>query len=364
MGTVLVRPTDETPGIAAILLDDRPVACGLSGSGSFTCALRNGELERLHLLRLREARMDVPQAPGTCGSSGPSRSAAPAPARPAPRPACCARDAARGSGSTSVRRRAAPRRRCGPAYLNTGISAEQQARQHRDPQREQQHRRIDRNIVSAAADWRARWRPAAAARHTQARARRRRPPRRAVTLSASSSRAIRPQLAPSATRIANSCCRPSARTSSRLATLAQAISSTMPMVPISTHSTLPISPITSCFSGRTLGAMLRLFEHLRAVNPGGSESCERHRNHARDIGVRLLHRDPGFEPRHGLETELAPKNTLLGSRCMGTKISGLRSRNRNRAGNTPMTSRALPSIRIPAQARNARRRIASASIRS
>ena len=46
---------------------------------------------------------------------------------------------------------------------------------------------------------------------------------------------------------------PSARTSSRFATLAHAISSTMPIVPISTQSADPTSPITSSFSSRRFG---------------------------------------------------------------------------------------------------------------
>ena len=73
-------------------------------------------------------------------------------------------------------------------------------------------------------------------------------------LSTRSARAIRPQPAPSAARIASSCWRASARTSNRLATFAQAINKTSPRVPITTHSAVPMSPTMSCFSGRSLGA--------------------------------------------------------------------------------------------------------------
>jgi hypothetical protein len=61
--------------------------------------------------------------------------------------------------------------------------------------------------------------------------------------------------APKAARIASSWRRPSARTRSRFATLAQAINNTMPTVPISTQSVPPISPTRTSWSGRRLGAM-------------------------------------------------------------------------------------------------------------
>ncbi len=77
-------------------------------------------------------------------------------------------------------------------------------------------------------------------------------------LSSSSSRTIRARPAPSAARIASSCCRASALTSNKFATLAQAISITMPIVPITTHSTLPILPTTSCLSGRRAGVILQV----------------------------------------------------------------------------------------------------------
>ena len=62
--------------------------------------------------------------------------------------------------------------------------------------------------------------------------------------------------------------RPMPRTSNRFATLAQATRSTMAMDPMSTHKTLPISPTTSCFSGRRLGARCALW-NTSILNPGG-----------------------------------------------------------------------------------------------
>ena len=89
---------------------------------------------------------------------------------------------------------------------------------------------------------------------------------------------MRPRLAPSAARTASSCCRPSARTSSRFATFAHAISSTMPIVPISTHSADPTSPITSAFSSRKFGSSLASSNIFRLKPANGG-------NFARAIGI-------------------------------------------------------------------------------
>ena len=75
--------------------------------------------------------------------------------------------------------------------------------------------------------------------------------------------------APNAARIASSCRRPSTRTSSKFATFAQAISSTIAMDPISTHKTLPTSPTTSCFNGRRFGA-IPAFSNSFMLNPSGA----------------------------------------------------------------------------------------------
>ena len=236
----------------------------MTASGSFTCALGNAQAERQHLLRIREPGIRRAAAPGTSGSSGPSRRAAPAPAPPARPPACCARGDARGSRSTSGRRRADPPATCGPAYLKTGIAPKSRPATIEIVEREQQHRRVDRDVVEPRQVAGRERDEQRAPRRTRAPSPATPPTRPSMTLSASSSYAIRPRLAPSAARTASSCCRPSARTSSRFATLAHAISSTMPIVPISTHSTEPTSPITSAFSSRRFGCELRLLEHLQA----------------------------------------------------------------------------------------------------
>ena len=69
--------------------------------------------------------------------------------------------------------------------------------------------------------------------------------------------------------MANSCWRPSARTNSRFATFAHAISSTMPIVPISTHSTLPMSPTRSRLNGRRFGPR-RPSSNIFTLYPGGA----------------------------------------------------------------------------------------------
>ena len=63
---------------------------------------------------------------------------------------------------------------------------------------------------------------------------------------------MRPRLAPSAARTAISCCRASARDSSRLATFAHAISSTKPTAPSSISSDRRTSPTTCSCSGTML----------------------------------------------------------------------------------------------------------------
>src|SRR5499426_4385360 len=91
-------------------------------------------------------------------------------------------------------------------------------------------------------------------------------------LSASISRAIRPRPAPSAARIANSCERPSARTRSRFATLAQAISNTDQIVP----------------QQPDIGAEARILEHLFAEFSGRGDAVELDVDHLPEIGVRLI----------------------------------------------------------------------------
>ena len=114
---------------------------------------------------------------------------------------------------------------------------------------------------------------------------------------------MRPQPAPSAARIASSCWRPSARTSSRFATLAQAINRTMPTVPISTHSVLPMSPTRTSFSKRKRGAMRASAEHCRAEAGVHRKFRGSHGQHARHIGVGLGQRHARFEPGDSLTAE-------------------------------------------------------------
>ena len=68
---------------------------------------------------------------------------------------------------------------------------------------------------------------------------------------------MRHRPAPSAEQTASSCWRASARTTNRLATLVQAISITMPIVAITTQSTVWMLPTTASFSGCNAGVMLR-----------------------------------------------------------------------------------------------------------
>jgi len=78
------------------------------------------------------------------------------------------------------------------------------------------------------------------------------PPAAAITtLSVSNCRTRRIRLAPRAVRSAISLRRDAARASSRLATLAQAMSSTTPTAPSNTNSARPVSPTISSRSRRT-----------------------------------------------------------------------------------------------------------------
>ena len=78
------------------------------------------------------------------------------------------------------------------------------------------------------------------------------PARESNTLSVSNWRTMRARPAPSAERIANSRLRTVARTSSRLATLAQEISSTSPTAPSIISSELRASPMMLSRNGPTV----------------------------------------------------------------------------------------------------------------
>ena len=117
-----------------------------------------------------------------------------------------------------------------------------------------------------------------------------------IKLSASNSEAMRLRVAPRAARMTNSCWRPSALTKRRLATLAQAISSTNPMPPNTTHKTLSTLPTTSCFNGSRLGPSRRFSKSLTADAWWRWEASKHDRDHPSHVRVGLRQRDPGLEP--------------------------------------------------------------------
>ena len=187
--------------------------------------------------------------------------------------------------------------RCGVANFMTGSRPKSSPASERNGEREQQDERIDRRSRRCGAGRPARWRRASGCRRTPGRGRRRRPTSARVRLSDSSSQAIRREPAPSAAWIASSCCRASARTRNRFATLAQAMSRTRPTVPSSTHSTRPTSPMTSAASGLTLGPIFDVVEHLAREAGRHREPIRDDRDQARDVGVGLLDRHAGLQPR-------------------------------------------------------------------
>ena len=182
-----------------------------------------------------------------------------------------------------------------PGELRSGKQAEEQAGDERHAEREQHDRRVDPDLVDARQPLGRDGHRAGGSPRRRARGRRRRRRAPRVTISDSSSRAMRPRLAPSAVRTASSCCRPSARTRNRFATFAHAISSTMPTVPSSTHSTRPTSPITSADERAHVRADTGFLEHLAREPRRHREPIDHHRDHPRDVGVRLLDRDAGLE---------------------------------------------------------------------
>ena len=95
-------------------------------------------------------------------------------------------------------------------------------------------------------------------------------------LSDSSSRAMRPRLAPSAARIASSCWRPSARTRKRFATFAQAMSSTTPTAAEENPEDTPD------VAGHVLGQWPDVRPQLELF-----VSLPEEGDHARDVGVGL-----------------------------------------------------------------------------
>ena len=179
--------------------------------------------------------------------------------------------------------------------LRNWDGSDEQARKQREARGEKEDGNIDADLVDARqAGRRHRHQYAQSAKgQSQSNARARMP---RTTLSNSRSAAIRPHRAPRAERIASSWRRPSTRTSNRFATLAHATSRTMAMEPISTHRTLPTSPITSCFSGRRLGLDVGLFKQRGAEAVGRRETAEGNGQQPGHVGAGLLHRDPRLQP--------------------------------------------------------------------
>ena len=162
--------------------------------------------------------------------------------------------------------------------------AEDEARRQRDREREARAPSDRRSPRRAAAG------PAAPARAAPSRPSaprsRRRCRRRSAstTLSVSSWRTSRIRPAPTAARTTISRPRAEARASSRLATLAQAISSTKATAPSSTNSVCRVSPTTASCSGTTampLSALLTGYCCASARGDGGHLRLRLLQRHAR-----------------------------------------------------------------------------------
>ena len=119
---------------------------------------------------------------------------------------------------------------------------------------------------------------------------------------------MRPVPAPSAARIASSCCRDSARTSSRLATLAQAISSTTPIVAHQDPEHVPDVADEVVLEGHDVRREARLFEHLDVAARERRELRQRDRDQPRHLGVRLRDRRARLQPGDGRVAEVAEEH--------------------------------------------------------
>jgi hypothetical protein len=161
-------------------------------------------------------------------------------------------------------------------------------------------------------------------------------------LSTSIARAIRPQPAPSAARIASSCWRASARTSNRLATFAQAITSTSASVPITTQSAVPTSPTISCFRGWTWGARRAFWNCVKSMPGGVGQAFNQIPNMRATSALACSMVTPGLSraipwPAKG------PRDSMFRSNRRGRISSGSRWK-RNASGITPITVWGLESI--------------------
>ena len=171
--------------------------------------------------------------------------------------------------------------------------AEDDAGDERDDRREQQDPQIDRDRGDARDA-----RRIPPGRRSGRRRRRARDRATAATpvrtrLSVSSCRTTRNPLAPSAARTAISRWRPSARASSRFATLAQAISSRNATAPNSSQIARRTEPTTSSVSESTT---------VSNCICAGIEPFVGHRaGDAVQLVGRLLHRRAGLQPRRGIQ---------------------------------------------------------------
>ena len=129
--------------------------------------------------------------------------------------------------------------------------AEEDARGYRADEREEQHRAVQLDLADARHARRAEQADPVEAERTRA-AGRRAAGQGENRLSVSNCTPRRRRLAPSEARTASSCCRATARATSRLATLAQAITSTSATAAISTTSERRTGPTTCSCSGTAL----------------------------------------------------------------------------------------------------------------
>ena len=159
-----------------------------------------------------------------------------------------------------------------------------------------------------------------------------------IRLSTSRLRTMRATPAPNAARRANSCCRASARISSRLVTLPQAMSSTSAMVPITTHKTSPTLPTTCCFSGRIVGRILQFSYHRPLVlGPFDQVSIQTGNSRARSALACAR-----VTPALSLPMPLNPKPARITrprSKASGRIKSGSALTTRNPRGMTPAICR-------------------------
>ena len=160
--------------------------------------------------------------------------------------------------------------------------------------REEQHRRIDADLVDARQLGGRDPPQQADARPARAPGRARRRASASRTLSESSARARRPRLAPSAARIASSCWRPSARTRNRFATFPQAMSSTTPTAARRIQRMRPMSPI-DVVGQRTNVRLAVSASRTRRGSSGIMRATS---------ALAWASVTPGFKPRQRLEVEL------------------------------------------------------------